>query len=77
MKNLDSLTTLVKKIEIEILTNEESALIGGSSEPISGGNNCKCNGNNCNCDTTGNNCRCGGNNCSCDVIVPDPDAPAM
>lgn len=71
MKNVALLSKLVEKIELEILSTEESALIGGSADSI-GGNNCKCNGNNCSCNTTGNNCKCNGNNCSCQDPGPDP-----
>lgn len=75
MKNEVLLSQLIEKIELEILSTEESALIGGSSGPVTSGNNCKCNGNNCNCELGGNNCQCNGNNCSCAVIVepiPEP-----
>lgn len=73
MDNQTLLSKLVKKIELEILTSEESALIGGTADSILAGNNCKCNGNNCNCDTTGNNCKCNGNNCDCNIPAPDLD----
>lgn len=72
MKEVALLSKLVEKIELEILTTEESALIGGSSASLLGGNNCKCDGNNCSCKTTGNNCMCNGNNCNCWY----PDKPA-
>lgn len=73
MKDASLLSKLVEKIELEILSVEESAFIGGSAGPIIGGNNCKCNGNNCSCNYTGNNCKCNGNNCSCQVIDPVPN----
>lgn len=53
MKNETLLSKLVEKIELEILTTEESALIGGSADSILAGNNCKCNGDNCDCNTGG------------------------
>lgn len=74
MKELSLLSSLVGKIELEILSTEESALIGGTSGPIVQGNNCKCNGNNCNC-YTGNNCKCNGNNCDCYAVEPEPVVP--
>lgn len=74
MKELSLLSSLVGKIELEILTTEESALIGGTSGPIVQGNNCMCNGNNCNCNT-GNNCKCHGNNCDCYAVEPEPVVP--
>lgn len=42
MKQADLLSSLVKSIELEILTTEESALIGGAADSGSTGNNCKC-----------------------------------
>ncbi len=72
MKNVALLSKLVEKIELEILTTEESALIGGSADSILSGNNCKCNGNNCDCNTGGNNCKCNGNNCPCQTEIPTP-----
>lgn len=72
MKNGTLLSKLVEKIELEILTTEESALIGGSADSILAGNNCKCNGDNCDCNTGGNNCQCNGNNCPCKVDIPAP-----
>lgn len=57
MDNQTLLSKLVKKIELEILTSEESALIGGTADSILAGNNCKCNGN----------------NCDCNIPAPDPD----
>lgn len=75
MKNVELLSRLVEKIELEILTSEESALIGGAADSILG-NNCKCNGNNCDCNYGGNNCKCNGNNCSCNNEIPTPDPGA-
>lgn len=67
MKNEDFLSNLVKKIELDILTTEESAIIGGTRDELLAGNNCMCNGNNCDCNTTGNNCKCNGNDCACQI----------
>lgn len=79
MKDLVLLSKLVEKIELEILTTEESALIGGSADSVLEGNNCKCNGDNCNCIIEPNNCMCNGDNCSCKITRPpvDPNLPAV
>ncbi len=63
MNNKNLLSKFVEKIELEILTNEECALIGGSADSINAANNCMCDGN---------NCPCGGNNCHCNFKEPDP-----
>lgn len=74
MRDKKLLSKFVEKIELEILTTEECAFIGGAADSTSTGNNCKCNGNNCDCNNCGNNCRCNSNNCDCEIPVsPIPD----
>lgn len=73
MKDLVLLSKLVEKIELEILTTEESALIGGSADSILG-NNCACGADNCpckanNCPCKGDNCPCKGDNCPCRITT--------
>lgn len=75
MKEIALLSKLVEKIELEILTTEEVALIGGSADTIIA-NNCPCKGDNCpclsnNCPCQGDNCPCGADNCPC-KITPKP-----
>lgn len=71
MNNKQLLSQLVEKIELEILTTEESAFIGGVGASPNAVNNCQCNTNNCICNL-GNNCMCNSNNCYCGTVKENP-----
>lgn len=75
MKDRDLFTRLIERIELEILTTEESALIGGNADSTLGINNCNCYSNNCILCLTINNCQCDGNNCSCYIAPTPPPTP--
>lgn len=76
-RNPSPLKELVEKLEVEILSTEDSLLIGGSGISPLAGNNCKCDGDNCNCTLRPNNCTCGGsNNCACPIVQPDTSCQA-